>query len=265
MKRLVALVKAMGDGQAPADQFDPWRYAAAHLRMIRPDDPPEVARATARAWEAESRLIQSARSAYVGPFMASPDAQADAARACLRMKPEIDAGDGAAVLDAVAQCAAHGLALPPWLAAEFVARHQRAVKGFCRTWCDSDAFGDVYPKGTNAAGVRAVAVFGPWAYEVAQGFIDDDPATAIDRDFYERVGEAIGRGHAQAFALIREHVAQSEGLVPPLRFVKEQRAAGRTLVEAMDRWDKERYEAVFGPDVVGEIFGERDPESDAGE
>ncbi len=52
---------------------------------------------------------------------------------------------GRAVLDAVADCAVAGLAMPPWLTEEFVRRHQ-AVAGFsAATWDAPIAFGPAHP------------------------------------------------------------------------------------------------------------------------
>ena len=52
---------------------------------------------------------------------------------------------GRAVLDAVADCARAGLTMPPWLADEFVRRHQAIVSYRAATFDDPEAFGPTHP------------------------------------------------------------------------------------------------------------------------
>ncbi len=58
---------------------------------------------------------------------------------------ELIVSSGRAVLDAVADCARAGLTMPPWLADEFLRRHQ-AVAGFiAASWSDPSSFGPAHP------------------------------------------------------------------------------------------------------------------------
>jgi hypothetical protein len=87
-----------------------------------------------------------------------------ATRMVLRLRPKIEMGSGFAVLQAVAECARTGLAMPDWLAVEFLKRY-RAVRHYEeRSWDAPKSFGRPYPKGTNIAAKRKAWLLGSKLY-----------------------------------------------------------------------------------------------------
>ena len=173
--------------------FDPWPLAEARRALEDEASPP-------RQWAALFDAFKGLDEAWTGPLMRSPRMQLMAASHCLAVKRDIEANDGGAVLEAVAQCAAHGLVMPAWLAMAYVARYQRVVTGQCRDWTDEAAFGHALPLGSNVAGVKARVTDGPWGYEVATELLSQNPQRPIDRGLYEEVGEVIGKkSHRSVF------------------------------------------------------------------
>ncbi|WP_394788772.1 hypothetical protein [Rhodoferax sp.] len=171
---------------------------------------------------------------WKGPSLQSPSMQVNAAAVCLKLRPAIEGGDGSSVLEAVAQCAAHGLLMPSWLAAFFVERFQRVVSGACKGWSDEEAFGSIVPAGKNIAGIRASSQTSPWAYEVATQLLCDDPARPIDVSLYEEVGVKIDRKATQVQTLIANHC--EDRLFPSLSYIKDRLKAGRDLLGTYDDW-----------------------------
>jgi hypothetical protein len=177
-------------------------------------------------------------------MLRSPLFKSLAARRVLELREAIDSdNDGGAVLEAVAECAAHGLVLPAWLSTAFCVRYGRVVRGQCKDWTDSEAFGKAHGHGSNIAGVRARQVHGPWAYEVACELLSECPNRPIDRVLYEDIGSRIGRGHSQAFELIREYLASNDDLYPSLDYLKSRLVEGLDLTDAMLKWVREQHEA----------------------
>ena len=244
--RLVTLIRAcegVGDDSAG---FDPWPVALAEARMHAATDEGESAiQAAVLAWRPLHEAAKAAEASYSGPLLRSPELKRMAALNCIdNHREHVLAGDGGAVLDAIAACASHGVVIPAWLAAEFVTRQQRVVRGLCKDWSDPSAFGRYHDEGANAAGIRAATIFGPWAYQVACELLERDPSRALSRDgLYDEVGERIKRSHSQAFALIRDHVASTSEVNPPLDYVRSGLAQGLTLGQVFSRFGTERYDA----------------------
>jgi hypothetical protein len=165
-----------------------------------------------------------------------------AAEQCVQMRARIEAGDGGAVLDAIAVCAAHELPLPHWLADEFLRRYSNVARGQARDWNDDRAFGLAYPRGTNIAGVRARVEDAPAAYGVAVQLLEADPARPIDAGFYEAVGDRVGVGKTRAYELLKMH----EGY--PLTDVRAKLSAGLSLRQAFRELADERFRREYRPD-----------------
>ena len=131
-------------GSMSTQRFNPWPLVEAWAALQASASEPHRKR-----WARLSIAQQAAQARYdAAPVGHSPADQVAAAQECMRLRPAIAAGDGGAVLDAVAYCAAEGLLTPQWLADAYLQRHGALGKGEARDWSDENAFGQAYPKGT---------------------------------------------------------------------------------------------------------------------
>jgi hypothetical protein len=200
--------------------FDAWALAEAwHATKAAPNDEP--ARKAWAALYAEAKAVQAPRE------------QLDAAEECVRLRSQIEAGDGGAVLDAIGHCAEHRLVIPEWLADEYLRRHGNVGRGQARDWNDERAFGRAYPKGTNIAGIRAKVEDAPAAYVFAVGLLAADPTRPFDAGFYEEIGAHIGVGKTRAQELLAMALKDDRFSWPPLADLRKKLAAGLTRDEAL--------------------------------
>lgn len=105
-------------------------------------------------WTATIDEALAADAVHPAPFY-EPDRplyQWNAAREIEALRPSIENGDGFAVLDAVSRCARQGLALPHWLAVEFLRRYDAVLQ--CRAGSWDEAFGRPYPKRVRLLNLR---------------------------------------------------------------------------------------------------------------
>lgn len=102
-------------------------------------------------------------------------------------------------------CFRWGLAVPDWLAAAFVSSYDQVMSGNAKGW--DEVFGKMPPRRSVEKLETKFA-----AVEAAHFVMAANPAHAIDKLFWEQVGERIGRSDTQAENLYREAVA--EGLAP---------------------------------------------------
>ncbi len=228
------------DVNGNACPYDVWPYAEAWDRLMNNPKPDE----TKATWQPElGRLFDAHKKAkrkYKGPLMRAPDQQKWAAEACLSLKKEIDAGDGTAVLHAIAQCAAHGLVIPAWLAVAFTVRQQAVVYGDARDWVDAKSFGSPMRKGENVLTVRAAMQLAPWAYDCAKQLLADNPTRAIDGGLYADVANEIGSSSTNVQKWIKGYLRACDFYVP-LKYFKSRLLAGRTADEAVADWDADRF------------------------
>lgn len=223
---LLANVLRLGD-VPPLPSINVWELARVDAQVqqcIERGEPVTEDLARARSLLTASSVDLGASSG--SPLMASPLLQSLAAVNVNQLRGAAEAGDGGAVLEAVALCLAHGLVAPGWLAAAFVMRYERAAVGDAKSWSDTEVFGAAVPAGLNVSGVRARQQLGPRAYSVALQLLADDPSRPIDKGFYEGVGSEIGRSATAAETLVREHVTSSPEAWPALAELK------RRLVDA---------------------------------
>jgi hypothetical protein len=257
-----------GDDRGECEQggFDPWQLAETNLRVTSAAAAGDADASSAAfdVWVPLNAALGAARLGWRGSPLRSPDSKVRAAEAVLELKHAIAGGDGPSVMAAVLECALAGLAMPGWLAAAFVERYQRVVTGQCKGWGDGDAFG-AFHEGANIAGVRARAVYAPWAYEVACKLLSTKSGRPVDRGLYEEVGEAIGRSHSQAHDLIREYIERCDGVVAPLTYVRDRLNEGIDVAAAQSRWRWDQEESHlkkegWAPDTDG-VWRRRDPEN----
>ena len=252
--RLLALIENTESAAVDVISFDPWAVAANDLLFSSiTNEPDPENHPVFIEWVRQYHLKVGAQKVWSGPLLRSPTEQVYAATFCLESKAAIESGDGFAVMEAIAQCAAHGLVMPAWLAVAFVGRYQRVVSGACKGWGEGDAFGSAIPKGKNLAGLVAVSTFASWAYEVATELLSTNSSRPIDVGLYEEIGVRIGRKATQVQSLIRTFC--KDDFHPPLKYVKAGLLAGRSLVDVFLNWENERHEkelAAIGFKVGGD-------------
>jgi hypothetical protein len=231
--RLSTLV-GKSDAQGNTCSFDPWPLAGLGKKLSKH---------TRKKWKQLNEEMSAADKSWTGSIVRRPLQQFLAASRCLGLKSAIEKGDGGAVLEAVAQCAAHGLVMPAWLALEYVERYQRVVTGQCREWSSHLAFGPALSKGQNIAGLRARTRDAPWAYDVAVNLLSENPHRAIDRALYEEIGDAIGKGHTRTHKLITTYQRETSWYRPPLKYVKDGLASGFSTEAVFLRWAKKSHDA----------------------
>jgi hypothetical protein len=189
-------------------------------------------------WRRMREEIDAAQANWHGSPVRSPREQELAAQWCLDLRPAIEAGDGAAVLEAVALCATHGLTMPGWIARPFVVRFYGVQTGEHRGW--TDAFGIV---GEDVRGRYGRTVVAPKAYRIALTMLQSEPSQALDNGFYEAVGESVGKSKTQVQKIIKQYIAEQERA--PLAFVKGRLLAGSDLRAAERAWLDKQIDALF--------------------
>lgn len=239
--RLLGLIRSSESEDNESDAFNPWAMAFHDLRCESTQGlAPKVVASIHEAWQRQNNIFQEAERVWAGPLLHRPLLQRMAASFCLSVKTDIESGDGFAVMEALAQCVAHGLASPNWLSVAFIERYQRVISGECKGWGEKEAFGSVVPKGRNLAGVVAGSKFGPWAYEVAVELLSIDPNRPIDVGLYEEVGEKISRKATQVQSLIKQYC--NDGLYPPLKYVRDGLLTGKPLGEVVCAWAQAKHQ-----------------------
>ena len=108
----------------------------------------------------------------------------------------IERGDGFALLGAVRKCANHDLAMPEWLAKQFIRRYDRVLN--CRAEIWDEVFGKPYPKGTDINAMRKRRELGFAVWLEVQSILNQEPETTIDAGLFERVGERFKIGKSFA-------------------------------------------------------------------
>ncbi|MFT3963707.1 hypothetical protein [Propionivibrio sp.] len=170
------------------------------------------------AQEEQKKLESSGKngSSPVGPLY-----QFGGACNVVRLKDEIDKGDGFAVLAAIRECVTHGLVAPDWLAFAFNRRYDNVNMARVGSWDDPKAFGRPYPKGTNLAARRKARVgrLAVWLSVVTRR--KTSPETPIDKGLFEEIGKALGFG-----ATLAERYYYEQKKLHILLFGKNSNAVG---------------------------------------
>jgi hypothetical protein len=98
-------------------------------------------------------------------------------------------GNQFALMDAIYQCAAHGLKMPEWVAAGYRHGYQQILN--CNAKSLNEVFGDPYPKGKhlNAMKKRRNLRFTVWGMVI--DILAKEPGTAINRKLFKRIGKEI--------------------------------------------------------------------------
>lgn len=251
---LAGMVAQVGDAP-PLPRFDAWTLALLESEIegcYQGQQVPSKALfsrwAEARAGlEAATKADDDAHDCTGGgvPFLSRPLLQLSAARRCLLLRPAIESGDGGAVVEALAICAAHALTAPGWLAGAFVSRYERVALGEANSWDDNSVFGAAVPRGTNVAGVRARKQLAPKAYKQALRLLAAEPSRPIDKGFYEAVGATVNLGATQAERLVSQYAAESEGMWPSPSALKSYLLPGVDLGDALLLESRARFSRLL--------------------
>ena len=119
-------------------------------------------------------------------------------------------------IDGVAKCVKSYLLPPEWLAVAFLRGYYAVMNGRAGSW--DAAFGAPYPKGTQLAAVRRRRINrGKVALAVSDA-VQTNPEGAIDDEFWESIGRAVGEGKSNAQKLHREAVVI--GLAIPIAKIR---------------------------------------------
>lgn len=103
-------------------------------------------------------LLRLSEASDSGPC--EPIFQYNAVRKVRQLRPAIEEGNGPAVMHAVSYCAMRGLAMPDWLAKEFLRRYRAVTRYQAKGWNAENSFGEVHPPGTHLEAERVRLVFG---------------------------------------------------------------------------------------------------------
>jgi hypothetical protein len=232
----LATLLAASDENGDTHRYDVWLYANTSHRLSAN---PDLDSTTKEELQLEIRRLSGVhgkeKRKYNSSELRNPDNQLFNAGRCLDLRSAVAAGNGSAVLEAVALCSAHGLTIPSWLASAFIQRYEAVVYGDTRGWGDEKAFGLALPKGAKVTGVEAEQQKAPWAYEVAKRRLSENPTQAIDGGFYSTVAKEIGSSQTNVQNWIGAHLCNNPRLVP-LKFFKKQLLAGNSAIDAEIVW-----------------------------
>ena len=127
-------------------------------------------------------------------------------------KEKIVAGKGFDVLEAVADCAMHGLVMPDWLAMEYLKRYRVVQQCRVDSWDAEESFCRPYQKGVQISALRRKRNNRIKVVLAVYDAIRKNPNRPIDVGFWEDVGQAAGEGKTSAQELYAQHVRYQHGL-----------------------------------------------------
>lgn len=238
---LLQSVASIGD-TPEGSEFNPWRMALLELRLfLASEDGTEPDAATLESWKLEYQRQKQHDATQCRPFACDSMLQIQAAKHCISLRQDVEAGNGIAIMEAMAFCVSHGMVAPGWLASAFVGKVQAVAEGRAREWGDSAAFGPAHPPGTNISGVRSRSHTAPAAYREALRMLAADPSRELSKEyFYGELGGRFEMGSTQIKSLVDGYVSSSAGIWPPLRELKPLLASGLGLREALRKWSDAR-------------------------
>ena len=136
-------------------------------------------------------------------------------------REKIEAGTGFDVLEAVADCATHGLVMPDWLAKAYLKRYRAVQECKVDYWDAEESFGRPYRKGVQISAIRRRRTNRLKVYLAVHDAIDRDPQRPIDVGFWEDIGQLAGEGKTSSQVLYAKLV--SSGFAAPVGDLKARR------------------------------------------
>jgi hypothetical protein len=133
-----------------------------------------------------------------------------------RLRLQFEMGSDFALLQAVAECALHGLVMPPWLSQNYLERYRKVVHADVGTW--DEAFGRPYPKGKHLESLQQRRDLRLAVYNEIRARLASAEAPAKDDLFYEEVGAKFKIGKTLCKDLYREVSQGFSG--PPTTFAQ---------------------------------------------
>lgn len=165
-------------------------------------------------WTATLAQAQERPNAY-GPQGAV--SQNIAAHGLTAFKEKIVNGDGFGVLEAVANCAIHGLVMPDWLASAYLKRYRAVQQCRVDSWDSEKSFGKPYPKGMQISAKRRQRINRINVINAVASAIDHNPERPLDVAFWDEIGVLIGEGKSNAQKLHTEAVRLGFAVSPSVR------------------------------------------------
>jgi hypothetical protein len=151
----------------------------------------EANRASFDPWTATFEEANGLQESWTG-LRGGPLFQHVAAQTVLAMRVRVEAGDGGAVLAAVAQCALEDLVMPEWLAREYLRRWRLVTFAHVASW--DEAFDRPWPKGKKSSHLarerhRWLARFK--VFNLVTTFVKMHPNLPLDPE-WERIAREAG-------------------------------------------------------------------------
>lgn len=150
-------------------------------------------------WTASLESAQEHHDEALGP--AGAIYQWAAATKLIADKSRIENGDGFDVLQAVADCALHGLVMPDWLARAYLKRYRAVQRLHVASW--DEAFGSPYKKGAQIAAMRRRRNNRLAIWKAVTDFRNAHPGEPLD-PYWESLGRQVGEGRTNAQKLYSE-------------------------------------------------------------
>lgn len=149
-----------------------------------------------RRWSIEEAKArdEAARNEADLPDSKAPMMQWSAVMQIDDLEGEFCAGKKLALFQAIRLCAAHGLAMPEWVAAGFIAGFDRVATLKARSW--DEAFGQPLRKGLHLADARIRRRRGPAVFLEVERL--RAAGADVDDQLFEQVGRDLGVGKTLA-------------------------------------------------------------------
>ena len=125
-----------------------------------------------------------------------PAAQRAVLRDIEAKRDVVESGNGYELILCVGWCALYRIAMPVWLATEFLGRTHAVFDERSASW--DDAFGRPYPKGVHLSAMRKARKTRFAVFEAVQAARKRDPRIAIDDRLFEAVGGPLKIGKTLA-------------------------------------------------------------------
>ena len=125
-----------------------------------------------------------------GEFEGSPHSQWLLLHQLEAMRKDIEAGEGLLLLYAIRGCAKYGVAMPEWMAQEYMKVFDSVWNAKVTSW--DAAFGAPYKKGAHLGQVRKRKEDRKKVWMLVLIEVGAAPNTPIDAALFERIGEKLG-------------------------------------------------------------------------
>ena len=133
---------------------------------------------------------------------AAPIWQWDALHRLDALEDDYQAGDGAALMEAIFLCADKELVMPPWVQAAYMNSYREVIHFKVGSW--DDAFGRPHRKGLRLVDARRRRRLRPRVYRLVRKYLRLRPHKTIDIQLFEDIGKKLHIGATLAEQLYYE-------------------------------------------------------------